>query len=250
MEELILEINSPTNQGNPQAINRLGRQIQQLQAQSSAWETSIHLLDRQHQDLQFYGALTLEQKVNADWDTDQIGQNRDQFSSLLEHLVTRFIRLSTHDSDVVVNKLSTVLGAIFTKSNAAWAHPCRHVLACILAGKYIPENRVLSVHELLTSKNTISGAAMKSILRLALSLQEAAATKTDTREIERIKLMLSNNMTDVWRLLVFTLEAFGNRAHPSGPIQGTRLTINVTDHYMVKVLEEVLQQIPVSGSKA
>lgn len=67
MEPLILELNNPTNQGQPQKIQELQRQIQVLQREKSAWQTGLDFLSHEQATIRFYGALTLTVKINADW---------------------------------------------------------------------------------------------------------------------------------------------------------------------------------------
>ena len=67
MEELILELNDPRNQGVPDRIATLQRQVQLLQREKSAWQLGLDFLRNERDVLRFYGALTLTVKINADW---------------------------------------------------------------------------------------------------------------------------------------------------------------------------------------
>lgn len=246
MEQLIRDLNSPRNQGKPDAINTIQRQIQRLQREPAAWQTGLQLLDSDEQLLQFYGALTIGLKVNADWEADRIGQDRDQVSRLLQHLITRFVHLaSSSDSDVVVNKLSSTLAAVFAKPDTAWAHPCRHVLACILEGKYIPEDQVPDLPQILATRTSISGSALKAVSHLSLALQEESNSSSKNQTGHRNEVQLSNNASDAWQLLHFVIRSFCIRSGIEQPSLDALLQVETTDHYFVKVLAEALQQIPV-----
>lgn len=67
LEQLIRELNDPRNQGVPDRIYELQKQIQQLQRTPSAWQAGLDLLDHAESQMRFYGALTLTIKVNTDW---------------------------------------------------------------------------------------------------------------------------------------------------------------------------------------
>ena len=67
MEPLIKALNDPRNQGAPDQIDRIQRQLQSLQRHPSAWDAGLKLLDHQEAEIRFYGALTLTIKINADW---------------------------------------------------------------------------------------------------------------------------------------------------------------------------------------
>lgn len=248
MEQLIRDLNSPHNQGRPDAINTIQRQIQRLQREPAAWQTGLNLLDSQEQLLQFYGALTIGLKVNAYWDTDKIGEDRNQVSQLLQHLATRYVELaSSTESEIVISKLSSTLATVFGKPDAAWAHPCRHVLSCMLAGHYLPQDHVPVMSEILGASTSISGYALKAILRLALALhEELGAGPGKSHTGHRIEVQLSNNAADVWQLLHFTIVTYCARvgiiAEQSPDLV---LRIEATDHYFGRIVTEALQQLPV-----
>lgn len=244
MEQLIRDLNSPQNQGRPDVINTVQRQIQSLQKDRSAWQAGLDLLDSDDQLLQFYGALTIGLKVNADWDADKIGQDRDQVSQLLQQLITRYVSIAAStDSEPVVSKLSSTLAAVFAKPDAAWAQPCRHVLACILARQYVPQNQVPSLLELLGADATISGSSLKAILRLGLAISEESGSYSLSQTGHRNRVQLSNLASDIWQLLHFTLETFSAQISSLSSPFGLR--IQITDHYSIKVIAEALQQLPV-----
>lgn len=67
METLIRALNDPSNQGSPERIAEIQREIQKLQRQPSAWQAGIDLLNHPEPVMRFYGALTLTIKINADW---------------------------------------------------------------------------------------------------------------------------------------------------------------------------------------
>ena len=67
MEQLIIELNDPVNQGVPDRISALQRTVQQLQREQLAWQTGLEFLRNERDIIRFYGALTLTVKINADW---------------------------------------------------------------------------------------------------------------------------------------------------------------------------------------
>lgn len=245
MEQLIRDLNSPQNQGNPAAVHDLQRQIQQLQQQQEAWQTGILLLNSDDQLLQFYGALTIGLKVGADWETDKIGQDRALFAQLLEQLVTCFIRLTrSTGQDVVINKLCSTLAAIFVKSDSAWGHPCRHILACLLQNGYVQQEQSPEMDKLLGTACIVQGSQLRAILRLALTLQEASRSKNSPSA--SVEVRLSNNSTDAWQIIHFTLVSFALQA--GVPVPPTKYNIQITsgENEYINMLTDALQQLPVS----
>lgn len=247
MEDLIRALNSPQNQSNPKAIHDIQRQLQHLQREQSAWQISLRFLDAEDFLLQFYGALTLGQKVNADWDKDRIGTDREQVQQLLERLVTIYVKLSKDArADVVLTKLSSVLAAVFAKPGTAWAHPARHVLTCILSDTYVPEHESPSIGETLVSAKTVTGTCWNAVLRLACALQEESRSSNHDHIGHRFEIQLANNVNDVWQLISHSVLSFFIYTQKAAISDSDRLQILADRSLYEKILGEALQQVPVS----
>ncbi|KAK4928228.1 member of the karyopherin-beta, partial [Elasticomyces elasticus] len=209
MEQLIQELNSRANQGQPHKIDAIQRQIQQLQSGSAAWQTSLDLLNTNDDTLRFYGALTLGLKINADWDKDSIGVDRANVARLLEQLISRYIALaSTRCSNAVLSKLASTLGALFSKGDAAWALPCRHVLACFLAEHYVRQDQAPSISDILLADVKISSEAFSAVLLLAQAIHDEVDIEGGDQISHRAEIRLSNNALDIWHLINFGLCKF------------------------------------------
>lgn len=248
MEPLIRSLNSPANQGNPKAVHDIQRQLQRLQREQSAWQTSLNFLDTTDFLLQFYGALTLGQKVSADWEKDQVSADRQQVTGILERLLSVYVRLSQNlESEVVLTKLSSVLAAIFSKPDTAWAHPIRHVLSCMLSNIYVPQDQALPVAKILATNHSISGAAVKAVLRLSSALQEEIKPSHHGHVGHRFEIQLTNNAIDAWQLIHHSIMSFYASQHGSAdPGCPHGLQIQADSSLYEKILSESLQQLPVS----
>lgn len=249
MEQLIRDLNSPQNQSNPEVINVIQRQLQRLQRAQSGWQAGLDLLKSDDQILQFYGALTIGLKVNADWENDKIGENQLMVSQLMQVLITTYTTLSAQSSksDVVVNKLATVLAAVFAKPDVAWAQPCSHVLACMLAGSYLSEDEAPDVQQMLSASTSISPTSLRALLRLGLALQEENAASAQGKIGHRYQIRLSNNAKDMWQLLQFAM-TWACRAIRSidWPNHPSSLEVQGQGDMQDKILDEICLQVPVS----
>lgn len=248
MEQLIRDLNSPQNRGRPDVIDLIQRQIQNLQRQQSAWQTGLDLLKSNEEILQFYGALTVGLKVNADWDTDQIGVNRETVSELIQTLVWSYVSLSAEssNSDLVINKLSAVLAAVFAKPDAAWSRPCCHVLACMLAARYIPATEAPEMVKMLSASAYISASSVRATLRLGLALQEENAALAQNKTGHRYEVQLSNNAGDVWQLMNFAMTwicKISQIIHQTNSTTG--LQVQGVQDAGDRILEAVCLQVPV-----
>jgi len=248
MEQLIQDLNSPHNQGQPEMIDMIQRQIQRLQSEPAAWQGAFDLLNTDDNVLRFYGALTLGLKVNNDWDRDGIGKNRETLSQVTEQLVVIYVRLALAEgtTDLVVSKLSQALAAVFAKPDTAWAFPCRQVLASMLAGRYLPQAEVPSMTDVLTADTSVTAQALKAVLRLALAVHEEVAATPQEQTSPRVQVQLSNNATDVWQILHFTLIAFSDNAKLARDQNFSyQLRVDWSKGNAVLTLQEGLQQIQV-----
>ncbi|KAK5942160.1 member of the karyopherin-beta [Knufia obscura] len=251
MEQLIRDLNSSRNQGRPDEIKNIERQLQALQSQPTAWQGGLDLLNSQSALLQFYGALTISLKVSADWEADKIGENREHVSQLLQQLVTRFVAFAAGpplESNVIISKLSSTLAAVFGKPDAAWAQPCRHVLACILSGLYVPQKETPDMAKLLRMETNISGFALKAVLRLGLAIVEGVNLTSSIQTGLGSQVRLSNLASDIWQLIQFTLVTCSAHVGMRSPPVG--LQVQMTDQDFVRVMDEALSQIPINSSDA
>ncbi|KAI9874089.1 MAG: hypothetical protein M1823_007766, partial [Watsoniomyces obsoletus] len=137
MEQLIRELNVPANQGAPERINEIQKQIQQLQRDKSAWQLGLDFLQHDESIIRFYGALTLTVKINADWDVDSVGSDDAMKKCLLEALIANFVRLTlAGDAGFVLQKICSTLTALKSRLGLYWHYPVRHVLTCMVSQQF------------------------------------------------------------------------------------------------------------------
>lgn len=67
MEQLIEELVASTSRPSPARVLELQKEIQRLQRQPTGWNLGVALLKKSSSQLRFYGALTLNVKIQTDW---------------------------------------------------------------------------------------------------------------------------------------------------------------------------------------
>jgi hypothetical protein len=65
--ELVSQLYSPENAGNPAEIKFIQERLQSLQKGPEAWLIANDLLSANSTDMRFFGALTFTVKINLDW---------------------------------------------------------------------------------------------------------------------------------------------------------------------------------------
>ncbi|PKY06229.1 putative importin 13 [Aspergillus campestris IBT 28561] len=139
---LVSQLYDPANTGNPAKIKVIQEQLQGFQKGPQAWLVANSLLNEDHTDLKFFGALTFTVKINQDWQqlSDQEGQE------LLGRLIDHYVFLVNGGGQpFVIRKLATSLATIFLKANSPWAHAIWNLAASLANGKYISEEQCQSV---------------------------------------------------------------------------------------------------------
>ncbi|EHY56660.1 member of the karyopherin-beta [Exophiala dermatitidis] len=213
MEELVRELNDPSNQSAPERINEIQRQIQRLQREKAAWQLGLDLLQSEEANLRFYGALTLTIKINADWDHDDLGKDEAMRNYLLEALVSNYIRLVIlPDSNFVLRKLCSTLAALFVRQDSGWSYPLRQVLACLLSGRYVSERDVPEMQILLEHAKVCSDQQLKGVLMIAAIVAEDLGNHPQT-SLDESKLLfrLSANCPDAWHLFRLCVARFSEQ---------------------------------------
>jgi hypothetical protein len=194
MEQLIRELNDPANQGIPGRINDVQWQLQRLQRDESAWQGGLDLLQNPDPLVQFYGALTLTIKINADWsvltslrsgilntsrDKDKVGKNTEARDSLLEALVSSYVRLTLLDTQAfVLQKLASTLATLYQRLHAQWLSPVRHVLGAVLQAQYLSADQVPPMYELVQVCPRLPEQQIGNVLRFAVTLAEDTSSRS------------------------------------------------------------------------
>ncbi|EXJ80406.1 hypothetical protein A1O1_08550 [Capronia coronata CBS 617.96] len=235
MEELIRELNDPSNQSAPERINEIQRQIQRLQREKTAWQLGLDLLQNEDATLRFYGALTLTIKINADWDNDALGKDEGMRNYLIEALVTNYTRLvDLPDSNFVLRKLSSTLTALFVRADSGWRYPLRQVLACLLSRHYVAAADLPEMGRLLDHAQSCAYQQLKGVLMIAAIMAEDLSSHSQSSVAES-KLMsrAAANCSDAWQLFRFCLARMTEKepAASSHPNELFQLLVQATPYW-------------------
>jgi hypothetical protein len=88
-------------------------------------------------------------------------------------LITAYIRLvALADANFVLQKLGSVLVTLFAKPDSCWKHPLRHIFACLISGKYVPEEKLPEIGQLLVGGHSVSDDQVNSVLLVSATIAE------------------------------------------------------------------------------
>ncbi len=205
MEQLIRELNVPANQGVPNRINEIQKQIQHLQRQKAAWQLGVDFLHHNDSLIRFYGALTLTVKINADWDDDKIGSEDGMKDYLLETLVGSYVRLTlAADANFVLQKLCSTLAALQQRLGPYWRLPLRHIVACLVNQHFVQHQPLPQVGDIIVQSAPLSARQMIGAVRFVTTMIEDSVTGSNTPN-EQVTGQLSASCLDAFQLLSYCL---------------------------------------------
>ena len=246
MERLIRELNVPANQGAPERINEIQKQIQHLQREKAAWQLGLDFLHHSDPLIRFYGALTLTIKINADWDNDNVGTGNGVKDSVLEALVSSYVRLTlAGDANFVLQKLCSTLTALQQRLGSYWHLPLRHVVACLAHLGFVQQQSFPEMQDIIVAASHTSARQLMSAVRFATTLIEDSSTQASTAN-EPATAQLSATCLDAFQLLSHCMTNFCHEvinAATHNRLSNGMLS-NAGDSFPVDLAQLCLQAIP------
>lgn len=161
---LIARLNDPRQAHD---ANVISRQLQELQLSPHGWTIADNLLSAQDPNLQFYGALTFQIKLNR----DAASLNPDDSQALLDRLIGNFTLCVNKSSPTrIVEKLCSVLATYLAQSTVTWNDPLGDVVSRLLQDGPRPslQNSGRGDHAVLQ----LSSAQLLALLKLAKVIAE------------------------------------------------------------------------------
>ena len=204
MEQLIRDLNDPTNQAFPERIKQIQTQLQQLQRERSAWDIGLAFLQHDDAIIRFYGALTLTIKINVDWDNDDLKGDQSMQEHLRHALVASYVRLTLlEDAAFVLQKLCSTLCTLYQRTAENWNNPIRHVFTCLIHGQYLAQDEALNIRDLAGPETDVAPARLSSALRLTSTLAEDILSRPSTDSA--VARSLSRSCGDAFALFTLCL---------------------------------------------
>lgn len=175
-------------------------------------------------------------------ENDNIGTDRNLVAKLIEQLVTSFVLVAqTSRTEFVLTKLASTLAAVFAKPDSAWAFPCRQILASLLASRYLSQDQLVEITTLLKADAILDARSAKALLLLATALQEEFGQSKATMQNHNVHVRLSNNATDIWSFVLFTLTQTAQTVGPANTIASTGISLQGTEPQMLDVFRSTLR---------
>ncbi|ODQ53845.1 ARM repeat-containing protein [Saitoella complicata NRRL Y-17804] len=204
VKELIRQLYAPGQ--NPEWLKTAQRTLQGLQHSPDGWALAEQLLASEEDNVRFFGALTYQVKINADWKT----LPEEYHTQLLTTLVSWLLRYQNGPS-LVARKLVAVLTTFALHTiPTTWKSPVKYLAACLAAKSLVPTETA----ESLSMKDLVGGlneSELKVTLEFANVLAEEA-DKTDLVADRKIQVhqAIKDSMHDIVDLLGYCLSLRGS----------------------------------------
>lgn len=132
--QLVLALYSPAS---PDAIARTQDVLQRLQRSPAGWQFAHGMLERDNDQVKFFGALTIIVKLNTESST----LAEDDARQLLQSLINWFVRSLTDGSmALVIRKLASAMVTFFVHFSHLWPNCVQHLLYCLDIGHAVPRD--------------------------------------------------------------------------------------------------------------
>ncbi|GAM86860.1 hypothetical protein ANO11243_048800 [Dothideomycetidae sp. 11243] len=168
--ELVKQLNDPRYASS---ANSISRQLLALQLSPEGWAIADSLLTSNDYDLQFYGALSFQVKLNRDA-ASTLPLSQHDADAVLSRLIAAFCANVRNAGPMrVLDKICSVLATYFVQTPAPWNHAVETIVALLLSGQNISASSLAAAHSFdLESLRSLSDQHLRAVLRLCKFLAE------------------------------------------------------------------------------
>ncbi|KAB8349658.1 hypothetical protein FH972_023677 [Carpinus fangiana] len=166
-ESLVLRLYEPGT--DKQTVEGIAEHLRLLQLSPSGWQLADHLLKSSSSNVRFFAANTFTIKINSEGSS----LSEEDLATILERLLAAYVdAVNSGDAALVIQKLCVALVALFFLASSSWAQCVRHVVCCLHASHFVPEDSLASQPD---SKDiTLHKKQLSAVLLFATTLAEDA----------------------------------------------------------------------------
>ncbi|KAG9662166.1 ARM repeat-containing protein, partial [Aureobasidium melanogenum] len=165
--ELVRRLNDPRYAAG---ASQISRELQEIQLSDQGWAAANAMLDHADTNIKFYGALTLQIKLNKDRST----LNEHAAAELRSRLILWFIRLALGDMPpkLIIDKLCSTMATYFIQSPVTWTQTVRQIICSLHAGDVVPHDMLGTYPDTSQIISGLSGLKLFMAVRFCRVLAE------------------------------------------------------------------------------
>ncbi|KAG9853919.1 ARM repeat-containing protein, partial [Aureobasidium melanogenum] len=199
--ELVRRLNDPRYAAG---ASQISRELQEIQLSDQGWAAADAMLDHADTNIKFYGALTLQIKLNK----DRSALNDHAAAELRSRLILWFIRLALGDMPpkLIVDKLCSTMATYFIQSPVSWTQTVRQVICSLHVGDIVPHDMLGTYPDTSQIISGLSGLRLFMAVRfcrvLAEDVQNSSVLGPQYYHLDNI---FKSNTTDSAILMTYVL---------------------------------------------
>ncbi|KAK6008380.1 hypothetical protein QM012_000283 [Aureobasidium pullulans] len=165
--ELVRRLNDPRYAAG---ASQISRELQEIQLSDQGWAAADAMLDHADTNIKFYGALTLQIKLNKDRST----LNDSAADELRSRLILWFIRLALGDMPpkLIIDKLCSTMATYFIQSPVSWTQTVRQIICSLHAGEVVSHDMLGTYPDTSQIVSGLSGLKLFMAVRFCRVLAE------------------------------------------------------------------------------
>ena len=152
--------------------------LQRYQKSQRGWAFANELLQSQHSQVRYFGALTFIVKINNDWDTLSEGDAASLLERLFEWLL---LLVKTGENRVVLRKLCSALVAYCLRPSITYDRSVKHLIYSFSLDAVVPpEQNLASYQSIGEALDALDELQVKTVLWFSAAFVE---------EVSRVKIV-------------------------------------------------------------
>ncbi|KAI4715673.1 ARM repeat-containing protein [Aureobasidium sp. EXF-10727] len=200
--ELVRRLNDPRYTAG---ASQISRELQEIQLSDQGWAAADAMLDHADTNIKFYGALTLQIKLNKDRSTldDQAA------AELRSRLILWFIRLALGDMPpkLIIDKLCSTMATYFIQTPVPWTQTVRQIICSLHASDIVPLDMLATYPDTSQIIRELSGLKLFMAVRFCRVLAEDVQnSSTLGPQYYHLDSIFKSNTTDSAILMTYLFD--------------------------------------------
>ncbi|KAG4305484.1 hypothetical protein PORY_001040 [Pneumocystis oryctolagi] len=203
IEELVQRLYAFENSGNTKSIEETHRMLMEYQKSDKSMEYADVCMRSLDFNVQFFGILMFQMKINSDWDFFQKNEKISLFMNLL-----KWLKAYVDRPIVIIRKLVSTLSIFALKTiPELWTRPIHHLMAFFVFEEPIESSNMTSIPDTNQLLELLDYKQKKVLLMFSSSFLEEIE-KSDISSSKRLQLhqVIQDSSTDIGLLLKYCFE--------------------------------------------
>ncbi|KAL1305579.1 hypothetical protein AAFC00_007184 [Neodothiora populina] len=194
--ELVKIIGNPTNAAQ---VHSASEELQAIQHSNYGWAVANAMLEEDDDNVRFYGALTLQIKINKEGSH----QSEDDTTELRSHLLTWLVKLASLPArNFVLYKLCAALATYFTQAPMRWLSAVRQIICSLRAGSVVTGDQLKTYPDSAQVFMELTPVQQRVTIRFCQTLAEDMSNSAGlSQQSLRLDDTFSANTPDVTSIL-------------------------------------------------